>query len=115
MQRILVIEDEPGIADTITYALQLEGFEPIWCPTGNEGKAVFAGGNNTPTELVFSGGHAAVFTEYAPVFGRRKRLVAGLGLELGYARQAVRTRTEAPPPLCSARGEGVGRCLCTAV
>jgi two-component system, OmpR family, catabolic regulation response regulator CreB len=32
--RILVIEDEPTIADTLTYALTTEGFEPIWCTTG---------------------------------------------------------------------------------
>ncbi|MFC1851211.1 two-component system response regulator CreB [candidate division CSSED10-310 bacterium] len=43
-QKILIIEDEPAIADTITYALQTEGFEPIWCPTGLEGKAVFEQG-----------------------------------------------------------------------
>ncbi|MBI1891557.1 MAG: two-component system response regulator CreB [Burkholderiales bacterium] len=32
--RILVIEDEPAIADTLTYALSTEGFEPVWCTTG---------------------------------------------------------------------------------
>jgi len=32
--RILLVEDEPAIADTITYALTTEGFEPIWCATG---------------------------------------------------------------------------------
>jgi two-component system, OmpR family, catabolic regulation response regulator CreB len=32
--RILVVEDEPGIADTIRYALSSEGFEPVWCATG---------------------------------------------------------------------------------
>jgi two-component system, OmpR family, catabolic regulation response regulator CreB len=32
--RILVVEDEPGIADTIRYALSSEGFEPVWCSTG---------------------------------------------------------------------------------
>lgn len=32
--RILVIEDEPHIADTITYALSTDGFEPVWCSTG---------------------------------------------------------------------------------
>jgi two-component system catabolic regulation response regulator CreB len=31
--RILVVEDEPAIADTIVYALQTEGFEPVWCTT----------------------------------------------------------------------------------
>ena len=33
-QRILVVEDEPAIADTITYALETEGFEVVWCATG---------------------------------------------------------------------------------
>jgi two-component system catabolic regulation response regulator CreB len=33
--RILVIEDEPHIADTITYALSTDGFEPVWCSTGS--------------------------------------------------------------------------------
>jgi two-component system catabolic regulation response regulator CreB len=32
--RILVVEDEPGIADTIRYALASDGFEPLWCATG---------------------------------------------------------------------------------
>ncbi len=32
--RILLVEDEPAIADTITYALNTEGFEPVWCATG---------------------------------------------------------------------------------
>jgi len=32
--RILVVEDEPAIADTIVYALSTDGFEPAWCATG---------------------------------------------------------------------------------
>jgi len=28
---ILIVEDEPGIADTLQYALRTEGFEPSWC------------------------------------------------------------------------------------
>jgi two-component system catabolic regulation response regulator CreB len=32
--RILLIEDEPAIADTLTYALATEGLEPVWCTTG---------------------------------------------------------------------------------
>ncbi|MBP7736170.1 MAG: two-component system response regulator CreB [Spirochaetes bacterium] len=38
-QTILIIEDEPGIADTVTYALEREGFLPLWAPTGAEGMA----------------------------------------------------------------------------
>jgi two-component system catabolic regulation response regulator CreB len=34
--RILIVEDEPGIADTLQYALRTEGFEPQWCATGEE-------------------------------------------------------------------------------
>jgi two-component system catabolic regulation response regulator CreB len=32
--RILVVEDEPAIADTIVYALSTDGFEPDWRGTG---------------------------------------------------------------------------------
>ena len=32
--RILVVEDEPSIADTIRYALETEGFEVSYCATG---------------------------------------------------------------------------------
>ena len=32
--RILIVEDEPGIADTLQYALRTDGFEPRWCATG---------------------------------------------------------------------------------
>ena len=34
--RILIVEDEPGIADTLQYALRTEGFEPHWVATGEE-------------------------------------------------------------------------------
>lgn len=36
---ILVVEDEPPIADTIVYALRTEGFEPVWKTTGAEALA----------------------------------------------------------------------------
>ena len=39
--RILIIEDEPAIADTVIYALKTEGFDPLWRLTGNEGKKAF--------------------------------------------------------------------------
>jgi two-component system catabolic regulation response regulator CreB len=32
--RILVVEDEAAIAETITYALATDGFAPVWCATG---------------------------------------------------------------------------------
>jgi two-component system catabolic regulation response regulator CreB len=31
--RILVVEDEPGIADTLRYVLSTDGFTPVWCAT----------------------------------------------------------------------------------
>ncbi len=34
--RILIVEDEPGIADTLQYALRTDGFEPVWVGTGAE-------------------------------------------------------------------------------
>jgi two-component system, OmpR family, catabolic regulation response regulator CreB len=43
-ERILLIEDEPAIADTIVYALKTEGFDPLWCATGAEGRAGAARG-----------------------------------------------------------------------
>src|SRR6187549_175802 len=39
-QTILVVEDEQSIAETITYALQTEGFATLWKTTGREGLAV---------------------------------------------------------------------------
>jgi two-component system catabolic regulation response regulator CreB len=39
--RILIVEDEPGIADTLQYALRTDGFEPAWCATGEEALAQF--------------------------------------------------------------------------
>ena len=37
--RILIVEDEPGIADTLQYALRTEGFEPVGCASGEEALA----------------------------------------------------------------------------
>jgi two-component system, OmpR family, catabolic regulation response regulator CreB len=36
---ILIVEDEPAIADTLIYALKTEGFRPEWCATGRAGLA----------------------------------------------------------------------------
>ncbi len=38
---ILVVEDEPAIADNIVYALKTEGFSPQWCRTGAEALEAF--------------------------------------------------------------------------
>ncbi|MDB5911548.1 MAG: two component transcriptional regulator, winged helix family [Ramlibacter sp.] len=34
--RILVVEDESGIADTIQYVLTTDGFAPVWCSTADQ-------------------------------------------------------------------------------
>jgi two-component system, OmpR family, catabolic regulation response regulator CreB len=39
MAKILIIEDEPAIADTIIYALKVEGHITHWVSLGNEGIA----------------------------------------------------------------------------
>ncbi|RYZ03299.1 MAG: two-component system response regulator CreB [Comamonadaceae bacterium] len=40
--RILIAEDESGIADTLQYVLRSDGFEPVWCATAAEALAQFA-------------------------------------------------------------------------
>jgi two-component system catabolic regulation response regulator CreB len=37
--RILIVEDEPGIADTLQYALRTDGFEPSWAASGEDALA----------------------------------------------------------------------------
>jgi DNA-binding response OmpR family regulator len=39
-QRILVVEDEAGIAENISYALQTEGYDVKWCSTVGEAREV---------------------------------------------------------------------------
>jgi len=34
--RILLVEDESGIADTLQYVLSTDGFAPVWCSTAEE-------------------------------------------------------------------------------
>lgn len=46
---ILIVEDEPGIADTLQYALSTDGFEPHWLATG---EAALARLRETPAALV---------------------------------------------------------------
>lgn len=43
-RRILVVEDEPGIADTIRYALATDGFDPHVCALGGEALAALETG-----------------------------------------------------------------------
>ena len=40
--KVLIVEDEPGIVDTLQYALRTEGFEPSACATGEEALARIA-------------------------------------------------------------------------
>ncbi|MDR6534529.1 two-component system response regulator CreB [Variovorax soli] len=40
--RILIAEDESGIADTLQYVLKTDGFLPVWCATAEEAIAEFA-------------------------------------------------------------------------
>ena len=35
-ERVLIVEDEAGIADTLRYALATDGFEPYWFATGED-------------------------------------------------------------------------------
>lgn len=39
--RILVVEDESGIADTIQYVLTTDGFTPVWCATADQAMEEF--------------------------------------------------------------------------
>jgi len=39
--RILIAEDESGIADTLQYVLKSDGFTPVWCATAEEAMAQF--------------------------------------------------------------------------
>lgn len=41
-ESILVVEDESSIAENIIYALTTEGYEPLWCETGQEALATLA-------------------------------------------------------------------------
>ncbi len=43
MRNILLVEDEPSIADNIVYALKTEGFTPTWCQTGRDALERLAG------------------------------------------------------------------------
>ena len=43
--RILIVEDEPAIADTISYALSTDGFQPVWSATGEAALQEIAGGD----------------------------------------------------------------------
>jgi two-component system catabolic regulation response regulator CreB len=41
-QRVLIAEDESGIADTLQYVLRTDGFVPVWCATAEQAIAQFS-------------------------------------------------------------------------
>ena len=49
--RILVVEDEPAIADTIVYALSTEGFVPHWSATAQAALEAAAASTSNPFAL----------------------------------------------------------------
>jgi len=51
---ILIVEDEPGIADTLQYALRTEGFEPAWCASAEATLAAI--GSCTPALVILDVG-----------------------------------------------------------
>jgi two-component system, OmpR family, catabolic regulation response regulator CreB len=51
---ILIVEDEPGIADTLRYALRTEGFEPAWCASAEAALAATA--QRTPALVILDVG-----------------------------------------------------------
>ncbi|MFT7489502.1 MAG: two-component system catabolic regulation response regulator CreB [Candidatus Promineifilaceae bacterium] len=48
-EHILVVEDEPAIADALKYALDTEGFQVTWCATAAE---AYSQMKNTPVDFV---------------------------------------------------------------
>lgn len=42
--RVLLVEDEPSIADSVCYALEAAGFEPVWASTGAAALEALAAG-----------------------------------------------------------------------
>ncbi|HEY1111275.1 MAG TPA: two-component system response regulator CreB [Opitutaceae bacterium] len=92
--RILIVEDEPAIADTLVYALRTEGFEPVWRATGREGLAALAEGDfvfvvldvGLPDGTGFDVCKAIRARSIVPVLfltARNTELDRVLGLELG--------------------------------
>lgn len=47
--QVLIVEDEPGIADTLQYALRTDGFDPHWVGTG---EAALARQRSEPAQIV---------------------------------------------------------------
>ncbi len=43
-RKVLIIEDEPSVADNIAYALGTDGFDTVWRSTGRDGLAALSSG-----------------------------------------------------------------------
>ncbi|MFT3869874.1 MAG: two-component system response regulator CreB [Nibricoccus sp.] len=86
-QKILIIEDEPAIADTLIYALKTEGFDPHWCATGQAGLAALS--NQSFALVVLDIG-----------------LPDGSGFEFC---KSIRTRSEVPIIFLTARAAEIDR------
>lgn len=121
---ILVIEDEPSIADNIVYALSTEGFDAHWRASGGEGMAAVEAGGidlvildvNLPDGNGFDLARAIRQSSTVPIIfvtARSSEIDRVVGLEIGgddymvkpfsprelSARvRAVLRRTSAPPP-----------------
>ena len=55
-QRILIIEDEKEIADTLTYAFSSENFEPLWLRNAKDALDYLSDNNNDTALCVFDVG-----------------------------------------------------------
>jgi len=84
---ILIVEDEPGIADTLQYALRTEGFEPAWCASAEA--ALAAVGTRVPALVILD-----------------VRLPDMSGFELF---KRLRERIDVPVVFLTARGDEIDR------
>lgn len=127
---ILIIEDEPSIADNIVYALSTEGYDSQWRASGGEGMAVIEEGGidlvildvNLPDGNGFELARTIRQSHTVPIIfvtARSSEIDRVVGLEIGgddyivkpfsprelTARvRAVLRRTSAPPPQIESAG-----------
>jgi len=95
--RILIAEDESGIADTLCYVLRADGYEPVWCATAGDALAQF--GAQSPALVILDVGlpdmngfelfrrlHALPGSDAVPMLfltARNDEIDRVVGLELG--------------------------------
>lgn len=87
---ILIVEDESGIADTIQYALQADGFMPTWVPTAEQAIEYFQ--KQTPALVILDIGLPDMH-----------------GFELFRRLQALPTGAQTPMLFLTARTEEIDR------